>query len=53
MIRSCVRTDRVEGRCDVGHRAVAWLGEAVISSLTAHALLKIVRWGSAAPRAGG
>jgi len=42
-IRSCVHTDRVEGRWDVGHLAVAWPGEAVISSLTAHALLQIVR----------
>ena len=42
-ITSCARTDRVEGRCDLGHRAVAWPGEAVISSLTAHGLLQIVR----------
>ena len=42
-ITSCVHTGRVEGRCDLGHRAVAWPGEAVISSLTAHALLQIVQ----------
>jgi hypothetical protein len=44
----CVRTDRVEGRCDLGHRAVAWPGEAVISSLSANGLLQIVPCESAA-----
>ena len=33
----------VEGRCDLRHRAVAWPGEAVISSLTAHAPLQLVQ----------
>jgi hypothetical protein len=35
----------VEGRCDLRHRAVAWPGDAVISSLTAHAPPQIVQGG--------
>src|SRR5947208_16943233 len=38
-ITSCVHTHRVEGRCDLSHRAVAWPGEAGVSSLTGHGLL--------------
>ena len=45
-ITCCMGTGRAEGRCDLDHAAVAWPGVAVISSLPAHALLPIVRWGS-------
>ena len=36
-------------RCDLGHPVVAWPGEAVISSLPAHALLPIVHSSSEIP----
>ena len=42
-ITSCVGMERTEGRRDLDHRAVAWPGVAVISSLPAHALLPFVR----------
>ena len=42
-ITSCVGTDRIEGRCDLDHRAFAWPGGAVISSLPPHALLQLSR----------
>ena len=41
-ITSCVGIDRTEGRRDLDHRAIAWPGEAVISSLPTHALLQLV-----------
>ena len=40
------RHRRIEGRCDLDHRAVAWPGGAVISSLPVHALLQLVQGGS-------
>jgi hypothetical protein len=41
---SCVGNHRIEGRCDLDHRAVARPGGAVISSLPRHALLQLVRF---------
>jgi hypothetical protein len=41
-IPSCVGTDGIDGRRDLDHRAVAWPGGAVISSLPAHALPQLV-----------
>jgi hypothetical protein len=50
-ITSCVGMDRIEGGRDLDHRAVAWPGLAVISSLPAPSLLPIVQT-SDAVRAG-
>lgn len=44
-ITFCVGTDGCEGSGDLDHRAVAWPGGAVISWLSAHALLQVVRSG--------
>ena len=46
---SCVGMDRIEGGRDLDHRAVAWFGLAVISSLPARSLLPIVHGDNAQP----
>ena len=45
-IPSCVGTDGIDGRRDLDHRAVAWPGGVVISSLPAHALPQLVLSGT-------
>ena len=47
-ITCCVGTDGIDGRRDLDHRAVAWPGGAVISSLPAHARPQLVLGGSEA-----
>ena len=38
---SCVGKERIQGRCDLDHPAVAWSGGAVISSPATHTLLQL------------